>query len=90
MTDVVNVGSLDADASVPVTPHEHSRTGLSPDALRRAISDHLTYSIARPAAALTTEHPLQPFSPRYFAPDAPRAPAVTTGLYWPPPASPRA
>ncbi|HNM95724.1 MAG TPA: glycogen/starch/alpha-glucan phosphorylase [Mycobacterium sp.] len=56
MTDVVNVGSLDADASVPVTPHEHSRTGLSPDALRRAISDHLTYSIARPAAALTTEH----------------------------------
>ena len=38
MTDVVNVGSLDADASVPVTPHEHSRTGLSPDALRRAIS----------------------------------------------------
>ena len=56
MTDVVNVGSLDADASVPVAPHEHSRTGLSPDALRRAISDHLTYSIARPAAALTTEH----------------------------------
>ena len=56
MTDVVNVGSLDADAAVPVTPHEHSRTGLSPDALRRAISDHLTYSIARPAAALTTEH----------------------------------
>ncbi|WP_295374590.1 exodeoxyribonuclease V subunit gamma [uncultured Pseudacidovorax sp.] len=31
-------------------------------------------------AALTTEHPLQPFSPRYFAPDAPRAPAVD-GLY---------
>ena len=30
--------------------------------------------------ALSTEHPLQPFSPRYFTPDAPRAPALD-GLY---------
>ncbi|GHC81890.1 RecBCD enzyme subunit RecC [Pseudorhodoferax aquiterrae] len=30
--------------------------------------------------ALTTEHPLQPFSPRYFAPGAPAAPAID-GLY---------
>ena len=30
--------------------------------------------------ALTTEHPLQPFSPRYFAADAPTAPALD-GLY---------
>ncbi|RYZ06862.1 MAG: hypothetical protein EOO24_11405 [Comamonadaceae bacterium] len=30
--------------------------------------------------ALSTEHPLQPFSPRYFAPDAPQAPALD-GLY---------
>ncbi len=30
--------------------------------------------------ALSTEHPLQPFSPRYFAPDAPPAPALD-GFY---------
>lgn len=30
--------------------------------------------------ALHTEHPLQPFSPRYFTPDAPQAPALD-GLY---------
>ncbi|MGK2882755.1 MAG: glycogen/starch/alpha-glucan phosphorylase [Mycobacterium sp.] len=29
---------------------------MSADALRRAISDHLMYSIARPAAAVTSEH----------------------------------
>ena len=56
MTDVVNVGDLDPAASAPPVVHEHSRTGLSADALRRAISDHLTFSIARPAAALTAEH----------------------------------
>ena len=48
MTDVV-----DANASVP---HESSRTALSADGLRRAISDHLLCSIARPMAALTSEH----------------------------------
>ena len=32
---------------------ERSRTGLSADALRRGIIDHLRYSIGRPAAALT-------------------------------------
>ncbi len=36
--------------------HEHSRTGLSADALRRAISDHLKFSIARPVVVLTAEH----------------------------------
>lgn len=46
MTDVV--------PSAPV--HEHSRTGLSADALRRGIVDHLRYSIGRPAAALRPEH----------------------------------
>ncbi|MDT0400175.1 glycogen/starch/alpha-glucan phosphorylase, partial [Streptomyces edwardsiae] len=35
---------------------EHSRTGLSADALRRAIADHLRYSIGRPASVLTPEH----------------------------------
>ncbi|MCI4675776.1 glycogen/starch/alpha-glucan phosphorylase [Candidatus Mycolicibacterium alkanivorans] len=61
MTDVVSTTPGNAEAFDPAAPpapapHEHSRTGLSPDALRRAISDHLTYSIARPAAALTAEH----------------------------------
>jgi starch phosphorylase len=37
-------------------PHERSRTGLSADALRRGIIDHLRYSIGRPAAALRPEH----------------------------------
>jgi starch phosphorylase len=37
-------------------PHERSRTGLSADALRRDIIDHLRYSIGRPAAALKPEH----------------------------------
>src|SRR5579875_4083523 len=32
------------------------RTGLSAQALRQAVSDHLTYSIARPPAVLTPEH----------------------------------
>ena len=35
---------------------ERSRSGLSADALRRGIVDHLRYSIGRPAAALTPEH----------------------------------
>ena len=51
-----NSEAVDPAASASPTLHEHSRTGLSADALRRAISDHLTFSIARPAAALTAEH----------------------------------
>ena len=47
MTDVVQN---------PATTHEHSRTGLSADALRRGVVDHLRYSIGRPAAALKPEH----------------------------------
>jgi starch phosphorylase len=43
-------------------PHEHSRTGMSADALRRAISDHLMYSLARPPVAVTTEHYYQALS----------------------------
>jgi glycogen phosphorylase len=38
------------------TTHEHSRTGLSVDALRRGVVDHLRYSMGRPAAALKPEH----------------------------------
>ena len=61
MTDVINTPAGDVAApddvgTAPGVPHEHSRTGLSADALRRAISDHLVYSIARPPAALTPEH----------------------------------
>jgi glycogen phosphorylase len=48
MTDVVQ--------NPDTTPQERSRTGLSADALRRGIIDHLRYSIGRPAAALRPEH----------------------------------
>jgi starch phosphorylase len=51
MTDVVP-----APAAHAADSHEHSRTGLSADALRRGILDHLRYSIGRPAAALRPEH----------------------------------
>jgi starch phosphorylase len=50
MTDVVQT------SDTPAASHEHSRTGLSADALRRGILDHLRYSIGRPAAALKPEH----------------------------------
>src|SRR5882672_10016338 len=49
MTDVAQ------NSSTP-TDNERSRTGRSADALRRAILDHLRYSIGRPAAALKPEH----------------------------------
>jgi starch phosphorylase len=51
MTDVVQTPH-----SNPADTHERSRTGLSADALRRGIVDHLRYSIGRPAAALRPEH----------------------------------
>src|SRR5262245_47539750 len=50
MTDVVQNPSTAADT------REHSRTGLSAEALRRGIVDHLRYSIGRPAAALKPHH----------------------------------
>lgn len=49
MTDVVPI-----DAQT--VPREPSRTGLSADALKRGIVDHLRYSVGRPAAALRPEH----------------------------------
>ena len=51
MTDVIRPA-----ASAHVDAAERSRSGLSTDALRRGIIDHLRYSIGRPAAALTPEH----------------------------------
>ena len=58
MTDVINTLGADTSASEggAGVPHERSRTGLSADALRRAVSDHLLYSIARPASTLTADH----------------------------------
>ena len=47
MTDVVN--SAAAEAS-------HLRTGLDAENLQGAITDHLRYSIGRPAAALRPDH----------------------------------
>lgn len=44
------------DVALSSSTDEHSRTGLSADALRRAITDHLRYSIGRPATVLTPEH----------------------------------
>ena len=51
MTDV----APNPDTTTAIT-HEPSRTGLSGDALRRGVVDHLRYSIGRPAAALKSEH----------------------------------
>lgn len=51
VTDVISNSSTVENGS-----QERSRTGLSADALRRGIVDHLRYSIGRPAAALRPEH----------------------------------
>jgi len=51
VTDVIQTPNS-SEAAAP----EPSRTGLSADALRRDILDHLRYSIGRPAAALKPEH----------------------------------
>jgi len=46
----------DVDQTRPADLFEHSRTGMGAQALQRAITDHLRYSIGRPAAALRSEH----------------------------------
>jgi glycogen phosphorylase len=58
MTDVESTTSdgLTAASSRPADLAEHSRTGMGAPALQRAITDHLRYSIGRPAAALRPEH----------------------------------
>ena len=50
MTDVIP-NSSSAEAT-----HDHVRTGLDAVDLQEAITDHLRYSIGRPAAALKPEH----------------------------------
>ncbi len=44
------------DLVVNIPAVERTRTGLSADALRRAIIDHIRYTVGRPAAALRPEH----------------------------------
>ncbi len=53
MTDLAQ-----SSGSATPTPESrgHSRTGTDVDSLRRGISDHLRYSIGRPAAVLKPEH----------------------------------
>src|ERR1700749_3776608 len=51
MTDVDQTPS-----GVRADLNEHSRTGMGAHALQRASTDHLRYSIGRPAAALKPEH----------------------------------
>jgi hypothetical protein len=51
MTDVVRTPTDNSTELEPAPAHtdERSRTGLSADALRRGIVDHLRYSIGRPS-----------------------------------------
>jgi starch phosphorylase len=58
MTDVDQTPSDGMSVSSPTRADlvEHSRTGMGAPALQRAITDHLRYSIGRPAAARRPEH----------------------------------
>ncbi len=58
MTDVdqTSTDGKSASGGVRADLSEHSRTGMGAHALQRAITDHLRYSIGRPAAALRPEH----------------------------------
>lgn len=58
MTDVINTSADDIASGdgAGAVGRERSRTGLSAESLRRAVSDHLLYSIARPASTLTADH----------------------------------
>jgi glycogen phosphorylase len=61
MTDVVRTPADQSTANNSVAPApahvvEDVRTGMRAEALRQAITDHLRYSVGRPAAALRPEH----------------------------------
>ncbi len=58
MTDLVHksAGGTTTSRGTGRTVPSAARTGMSAGALRQAISDHLVYSIARPASVLTPEH----------------------------------
>lgn len=59
MSDIIHTvkpAALPDSAEAVMVDHEHSRTALSPDALRRGIEDHLRYSLGRPDALLEQQH----------------------------------
>jgi starch phosphorylase len=58
MTDLDRTPSdgISATSAAPADLVEHSRTGMGAPALQRAITDHIRYSIGRPAASLRPEH----------------------------------
>ena len=58
MTDVDQNPSdgIAATGPAPADLVEHARTGMHAAALQRAITDHIRYSVGRPAAALRPEH----------------------------------
>jgi starch phosphorylase len=59
MSDIIHTvkpAALPGSAETVVIDHEHSRTALSSDALRRGIEDHLRYSLGRPDALLEQQH----------------------------------
>ena len=58
MTDLVHksAGGTTTSRGTGRTVPSAARTGMSAGALRQAVSDHLEYSIARPASVLTPEH----------------------------------
>ena len=59
MSDIIHTvkpAALPDSAEAVVIDHEHSRTALSSDALRRGIEDHLRYSLGRPDALLEQQH----------------------------------
>ena len=58
MTDVdhTSADGISATSAAPADQVEHSRTGMGASALQRAITDHIRYSIGRPAATLRPEH----------------------------------
>ncbi|KMO71795.1 glycogen/starch/alpha-glucan phosphorylase [Mycolicibacterium chlorophenolicum] len=58
VTDLVNAPSGQSAQvnGAQAGPTGQTRTGMTADALRAAVSDHLVYSIARPPAVLRAEH----------------------------------
>ncbi|MGA7055091.1 MAG: hypothetical protein WBZ37_28255, partial [Mycobacterium sp.] len=58
MTDVDQTPSdgITGTGPAPADQIEHARTGMHAAALQRAITDHIRYSVGRPAAALRPEH----------------------------------
>ena len=59
MSDIIHTVKAAAppdSVEAVVIDHEHSRTALSSDALRRGIEDHLRYSLGRPDALLEQQH----------------------------------